>query len=89
MTFKELQDKIAQPPYSKIARYLPSFWSLTKDEQARVRAKHYAIDNYMTLHEKLMYQGVQELMKAVSAGYSDTVLKVESLEDTLRHVTFP
>lgn len=77
--------------YRKFKPYLASFWTLTPDEQERVKSKHFRFNEYLKMFGELMGLYAQALVKALEVSYISghgSALQIEPLEPILKNVTF-
>lgn len=89
-TLDEVQYKMAEPRLAKYKPYLNSFWSLTPDEQDRVKLAHAGIREYLELLSIEMDLIMKIIMGTLQVGDTGLglALQAEDLGDTLKMVTF-
>lgn len=87
--------ELEKPENKKYSKYLNSFWSLTRDEQAGVRTKHVGLNRYLTILEDDIRMNCELLRKALEVGGPSAIhgslggaLQVEDLSAVLKLVTF-
>jgi hypothetical protein len=93
---RKVQEELRLPENAKYWPLMGSFWSLTRDEQANVLAKHSGIRRFnklLTIETRIM---AKMLSKSLEVGYStapDSLVKgsalmVQDLGQVLLKVTF-